>query len=115
MMNVHHELAESGVRATVYCPSTVATGMRENNARYRPDRFGGPGEGAVQTPEQVRQMYKDTARVSHEPEQVAAIVLSGVRADRMIVFNSTQDRKTFLETYVEPVMAAFDRMPDSVR
>ena len=50
-LNLGIELAEHRIGATTYCPGGVATGMKDNNERYRPQRFGGPGPGPVRVPE----------------------------------------------------------------
>lgn len=44
IMNLAMELWQHNVPLTSYCPGGVATGMKDNNARYRPGRFGGPGQ-----------------------------------------------------------------------
>ncbi|MBV8803463.1 MAG: SDR family oxidoreductase, partial [Sinobacteraceae bacterium] len=51
MMNVALELKHLNIHTTIYCPGGVATGMKVNNPRYRPARFGGPKEGEVDIPE----------------------------------------------------------------
>jgi NAD(P)-dependent dehydrogenase (short-subunit alcohol dehydrogenase family) len=108
MMNLRHELAERGVGATVYCPSFVASEMGRNQVRARPDRFG-PG-GEIDVPADVRATLVAAGLVPREPEAVAPEVLDAVRHNRPIAFNTsdTPDRRRFLETYVEPVLAAFD-------
>jgi NAD(P)-dependent dehydrogenase (short-subunit alcohol dehydrogenase family) len=42
MMNLRLELREHNIFTTSYCPGAVATGLKDNNGRYRPARFGGP-------------------------------------------------------------------------
>jgi len=105
MLNLRYELAEFGVGATVLCPFGVATGMKENNARYRPDRFGGPRTEAVKLPG----TFFETAGVSYRsPDEVAQLVLRAVRGNRPMVVTDAFHRKTFVEHYVGVVMAAFD-------
>jgi len=110
MLNVRLELAPLGVGASVLIPGGVATGMRENNARYRPERFGGPGEGDVAVPDAVRQLFADVNLVFRPAEDVAQMVLLAVRENRPIVVTSPDDRKPFQETYVDAVMQAFDEV-----
>jgi short-subunit dehydrogenase len=110
MLNLRHELSEFGVGASVLIPGGVAGGMKENNARYRPPRYGGPGEGEVEVPEAVLKLFADSGLVFRPAEEVAQMVLLALRENHPIVLTSPTDRKTFQETYVDPVMAAFDRV-----
>jgi len=115
MLNLRLELAELGVGASVLVPGGVATGMGENNARYRPERFGGPGEGPVEVPEAVRELFADVGLVFRPAEDVAQMVLLAVRENRPIVVTSPADRQAFQETYVDPVMKAFDEVEEFER
>lgn len=103
ILNLRMELEEAGVGATVYCPGGVATGMGANNARYRPARFGGPSTGSLSLPEKSRKKLEMLP-----PEHVAKMVLLAVRQNRPIVLDHSDQRRFFTETYVNPVMAAFD-------
>lgn len=105
MLNLRHELSEFGVGATVLCPFGVETGMRENNARYRPARFGGPRTEPVKLPGTFFQTAELTFRSADE---VAQLVLRAVRDNRPMVVTDAKHRKTFAESYVDLVMAAFD-------
>ncbi len=89
--------------------------MGENNARYRPQRFGGPGEGPVEVPEAVRKLFADVELVFRPAEDVAQMVLLAVRENRPIVVTSPADRQAFQETYVDPVMKAFDEVEEFER
>ena len=51
---------------------SVATGMKENNARYRPAKFGGPGEGEVHVGEVN---HEQTSLAFFTPEDIAPMVL----------------------------------------
>ncbi len=113
MLNLRMELSEAGVGCTVYCPSSVASRMAQNQPRARPTRFGSGGD--VQAPPNVRQIFKDAGRVPRPPEEVAPYVLRAVRENRPLVFNSTQDRLTFQETYVDLVMEAFAEVEEFER
>jgi NAD(P)-dependent dehydrogenase (short-subunit alcohol dehydrogenase family) len=105
MLNLRPELAEVGVGATVLIPFGVATAMKDNNARYRPSRFGGPGEGPVQLP---GTFFVDSAITFRSPDEVAQMVLRAVHANRPMVITDASHRKTFKKTYVDMVMEAFD-------
>ncbi|MFT3964850.1 MAG: SDR family oxidoreductase [Sphingobium sp.] len=109
ILNLRHELAERGVGASVYCPGGVATGMKDNNERYRPARFGGPGPGPVNVPEGF---FHEAKTVFLPPEQVAPMVLAAVEKDRAIIFDHSDQRALFVETYQKLVMQAFDDAGD---
>lgn len=105
MMNLGLELAEHGIHTTTYCPGGVATGMKDNNARYRPNRFGGPGEGEVHIAEASRAAH------SHDfytPDAIAPMVLDAVRHDRAFVFDHPDQRAHFRRTYSAVVEACYD-------
>jgi hypothetical protein len=88
-----------------YCPGGVATGMKANNARYRPSRFGGPSEGAVHIPKASSQAMPPAF---YPPEAIAPIVLRAVQNNRPFVFDHAEQRRFFRETYSEVVEACYD-------
>lgn len=105
MLNLRIEAAEAGVGCTVLCPGGVESGMKDNNARYRPQRFGGPSEGGVNIPEGFFQ----AAEISFRPaREVAAMCLNAVRQNRAVVVTDGSMRQRFMDTYYDAVMAAFD-------
>lgn len=105
MLNLVHEAAEVGVGVTVLCPGGVVSGMKANNARYRPARFGGPGEGEVKIPEGFFQH----ANLHFRPaDEVAKMCLRAVHENRPMVVTDGSMRETFHETYVRLVDEAFD-------
>ena len=105
MLNLRIEATELGVGCTVLCPGGVQSGMKANNARYRPQRFGGPGEGEVKIPEG----FFAHADLKFRPaEEVAQMVLRGVRDNRAVIVTDGAMRATFAETYVSAVFQAFD-------
>jgi NAD(P)-dependent dehydrogenase (short-subunit alcohol dehydrogenase family) len=110
MLNLRHELAEVGVGASVLVPGGVATRMGENNARARPAQFGGPGEGPVYVPDVVKELFSGVGLTFRPAEDVAQMVLLAVRENRPIVVTTPSDRQIFQETYVEPVLRAFDEV-----
>lgn len=106
MMNLAIEMKEYGVHTTSYCPGGVATGMKVNNASYRPERFGGPGEGEVH-------VGGDSAAVAasqafFRPEAIAPMVLDAVMNNRAFVFDHPEQRVHFRETYSAIVEACYD-------
>jgi NAD(P)-dependent dehydrogenase (short-subunit alcohol dehydrogenase family) len=107
MLNLRIEAAESGVGCTVLCPGRVESGMKDNNARYRPERFGGPGEGGVRIPEGFFQKADLKVRPASE---VARLCLQAVCNNRPMVITDSALRKTFEETYLEVVRSAFDEV-----
>jgi NAD(P)-dependent dehydrogenase (short-subunit alcohol dehydrogenase family) len=110
MLNLRHELSEFGVGASVLIPGGVASGMKENNARYRPKRYGGPSDGEVEVPDAVLKLFAESGLVFRPAEDVAQMVLLAIRENRPIIVTSLTDRRTFQETYVDPVMTAFDQV-----
>jgi NAD(P)-dependent dehydrogenase (short-subunit alcohol dehydrogenase family) len=110
MYNLRHELAEHGVGSSLLIPAGVVTKMGENNARYRPERYGGPGEGRIETPDAVKKIYAEHQRVWRPAEDVAQMVLLAVRENRPIIVTDPYDREIFQETYVAPLMRAFDEV-----
>lgn len=109
MMNLALELGEYNVHTTVYCPGGVATGMKANNASYRPPRFGGPGKGEVQVPEVS---FRDKPLGFYTPESVAPMVLQAVRNNRPFVFDHANQRRFFRNTYASVVEACYDDIED---
>lgn len=105
MLNLRVEASEVGVGCTVLCPGGVQSGMKDNNARYRPERFGGPQEGGVTIPEGF---FQHQALHFRPAEEVAQLCLRAVRNNRPMVITDPSMRQTFEETYLKIVMEAFD-------
>jgi NAD(P)-dependent dehydrogenase (short-subunit alcohol dehydrogenase family) len=105
MMNIALELKPHNIFTTSYCPGGVASGMKANNARYRPAKFGGPGQGEVQVSDasaNAKQM------AFYAPDAVAPMVLRAVRNNRPFVFDHADQRRVFRETYSGVVEACYD-------
>jgi NAD(P)-dependent dehydrogenase (short-subunit alcohol dehydrogenase family) len=105
MMNLALEMKEHNVFTTSYCPGGVATGMKANNATYRPARFGGPGQGEVAISEASKE---HTSMNFYTPDAIAPIVLNAVQNNRPFVFDHAEQRKNFRETYSSIVEACYD-------
>ena len=105
MLNLSLEMKEYGIRTTVYCPGGVATNMKANNSLYRPPRFGGPSEGAVNVP---KASFQGKPPAFYPPEAVAPIVLRAVQNNRPFVFDHAEQRRIFRETYSGVVEACYD-------
>lgn len=106
MMNLALELKQFNIRTTSYCPGAVASGMKSNNGRYRPARFGGPQEVAALSFSGTSTTHSDLA--FYAPESVAPIVLRAVRNNRAFVFDHADQRALFRETYTRIVEACYD-------
>jgi NAD(P)-dependent dehydrogenase (short-subunit alcohol dehydrogenase family) len=106
MMNVALELKPYNIHTTSYCPGGVATGMNENNAKYRPAQFGGPGEGNIQISHESKSTAASMAFFS--PDAIAPMVLQAVRNNRAFVFDHPEQRMHFRETYSSVVEACYD-------
>ena len=83
------EVEEHNVVCTLYCPGGVLNGMRDNNAKYRPERFGGPTDERMKIP---HASFKDNRLTFYTPEQVAPIVLRAVQNNRPFVFDHSEQR-----------------------
>jgi len=105
MMNLALEMKGYGVKTTIYCPGGVKTAMKERNALYRPERFGGPQKGQVHITEAS---FKDNPLKFYSPEGVAPIVLNAVRNNRPFVFAHAEQRQAFRDTYSSIVEACYD-------
>ncbi|MBW8752598.1 MAG: SDR family oxidoreductase [Sphingomonadales bacterium] len=105
MMNLQLELREHNVFTTSYCPGGVATGMKQNNARYRPAKFGGAGEGEVHVGELN---HEQSSLHFYTPADIAPMVLNAVKHNRPFVFDHADQRHLFRETYSQIVEACYD-------
>lgn len=103
--NMQLEVAEHGVVCTIYCPGGVLNGMRDHNAKYRPERFGGPSDERMHVP---HSSFKDNRLRFYMPEEVAPMVLQAVRDDRPFVFDHSEQRQQFRALYADVVEACFD-------
>jgi NAD(P)-dependent dehydrogenase (short-subunit alcohol dehydrogenase family) len=105
MMNLQLETREHNVFTTSYCPGGVATGMKQNNARYRPAKFGGASEGEFHVGEVN---HEQTSLAFYTPEAIAPMVLNAVRNNRAFVFDHPEQRALFRQTYADVVEACYD-------
>ena len=103
--NMQLEVAEHGVSTTIYCPGGVLNGMRDHNAKYRPERFGGPSDERMQVP---HASFKDNRLRFYTPEEVAPLVLRAVERNRPFVFDHAEQRASFREQYADLIEACFD-------
>jgi NAD(P)-dependent dehydrogenase (short-subunit alcohol dehydrogenase family) len=106
MMNLAMELKEHGIHTTSYCPGGVATGMKVNNARYRPAKFGGPAEGEVHVSEESNSVAGSHA--FYTPEAIAPMVLDAVKHNRAFAFDHPEQRTLFRSTYADVVETCYD-------
>jgi NAD(P)-dependent dehydrogenase (short-subunit alcohol dehydrogenase family) len=105
MMNLSLEMKKYNIYTTSYCPGGVATGMKANNALYRPARFGGPGKAEVEI---SHESLKAIDIAFYTPDQIAPMVLRAVRNNRPFVFDHAEQRRYFRETYANVVEACYD-------
>lgn len=103
MLNLNSDYARFGVGGTVLVPGGVRSRMLECTT-VRPGRFGGPAAPI--------QMQHDIARENkiafREPEEVAQMVLRGVRNNRPMVLTDETRRHYWQTHYVDIVTQAFD-------
>jgi NAD(P)-dependent dehydrogenase (short-subunit alcohol dehydrogenase family) len=105
MRNMQLEVEAHNVVCTIYCPGGVLNGMRDNNAKYRPARFGGPSDERMTIP---HASFKDNRLRFYTPDEVAPIVLRAVRDDRPFVFDHSEQRQAFREQYSSVIESCFD-------
>ncbi len=106
MMNLQMEVRKHNVFTTSYCPGAVASGMKDNNGRYRPARFGGAAKQAA-----VQFSGSDTTHSDlrfYKPEDIAPMVLNAVRNNRPLVFDHADQRRYFRQTYADIVEQCYD-------
>jgi NAD(P)-dependent dehydrogenase (short-subunit alcohol dehydrogenase family) len=103
MLNLHTDYAGHGVGCSVLVPGGVRGRMLECPT-VRPARFGGPT-----APIQMKQDLATRNKIAfREPEEVAEMVLRGVRANRPMILTDETRRHFFQSLYVDVVMQAFD-------
>jgi NAD(P)-dependent dehydrogenase (short-subunit alcohol dehydrogenase family) len=107
MLGLREEAAAQGVGATVLVPGGVQSQMAQNNALYRPERFGGPREEAVVLPERAADM---PPLVFRPAEDVGRMVVEAIRRDRPMVVTDPGQRGFFEKAYVALVREAFDEV-----
>lgn len=94
----------SEVRVSVLCPGSVTTNVMEAE-RNRPAALG--SESRTPVAEQVRLMIRDglSGPDGKSPEQIAAIVLEGIRRDRFWILTHASTRAA-LEARFAAILAA---------
>lgn len=101
MLSLRRELAGTGVQSTVFCVASVDSGMRVNNSKYRPARFGGPFEAEVVTPSSFK-------RMARPPEAVSPLAIQAIKHNRPMLVSDPVYRKAFRDQYLALVEQAFD-------
>jgi NAD(P)-dependent dehydrogenase (short-subunit alcohol dehydrogenase family) len=103
MLNLHADYFKDGVGCTVLVPGGVPSRMLECPT-VRPQRFGGPG-----APIQLqRDIAGENAIAFREPEEVAQMVLRGIRNNRPMVLTDGTRRHYWQTLYADIVTQAFD-------
>jgi NAD(P)-dependent dehydrogenase (short-subunit alcohol dehydrogenase family) len=107
MLSVRRQLREFGIGATVLCPGRVSTQI-VNSPRYRPERFGGPTDGAITLPSVATGAF---GRMDgRPPEEVAQMVLGAIRENRAMVVTDRSQRALFEQGFADLVLTAFDQV-----
>ncbi len=114
MMNLSCELAEHGIGSTVYPPGGVIGNMKENNERYRPARFGGPGTGEVYVPAASFANAK-LGKNNLQPIEAGRMVCRGISNNRLIVVDHAYQAAIWQEDYASHVRQAYDDIADYER
>ena len=100
MKVLRDELASEGIGVSVLCPGGVVTRIGEA-ARNRPQRLGGPV--AVSLPPRSGR----SGQVRRDPEDVAELVLDGVRKNHLYIHTDVGMRK-FVEERFEQIIEGFE-------
>jgi NAD(P)-dependent dehydrogenase (short-subunit alcohol dehydrogenase family) len=99
------ELAPLGIGVSVLCPGTVKTNIA-SSARNRQAAFG----GAVTTPKAIGRKGEAAKGITiRQPEEVAAMVVRGVKANAPYVMTSAETREP-VRLRTEALLAAFDEV-----
>lgn len=102
MLNLRRELEGTGVQSTVFTVASIQSNMGKGNSSYRPARFGGPYEEAIEIPKN----FKPAPR--KDPEDVAPLVTFAIRNNRPMLISDPVHRRNFAEQYLPIANQAFD-------
>ena len=105
VLNLRLEAAEHGVGVSVLNPGAVETYMGTQNARYRPQRFGGPSDGGVLPPDGS---FKTVKLVWRTAESAAEMVMEAVIANRPVINTDATQKAHFDQTFTDVMRDAFD-------
>ena len=104
MLNLHQELAGTGVGSTVYCPRAIRGRIGESY-QHRPTQFGGP----IDRPFKIDEEWSTKNAVrTLEPEEVGPMAMRAVRHNSPILVDHSNQRQHFFERYVDLATKAFD-------
>ncbi|MXX17882.1 MAG: SDR family NAD(P)-dependent oxidoreductase [Dehalococcoidia bacterium] len=113
---LHDELAPTGVGASALCPGVVNTRISQS-ARNRPDAAGGPvSEEDMGPPLELppgMEMPRIIGANIREPEEMAARVVEGVKANDLYIVTHPETREAVEERFAA-IMAAFDKLEASL-
>ncbi|MDE2669565.1 MAG: SDR family NAD(P)-dependent oxidoreductase [Chloroflexota bacterium] len=113
---LHDELAPTGVGASALCPGVVNTRISQS-ARNRPEAAGGPvSEEDMGPPLELppgMEMPRIIGANIREPEEMAARVVEGVKANDLYIVTHPETREAVEERFAA-IMAAFDKLEASL-
>ena len=113
---LHDELAPTGVGASALCPGVVNTRISQS-ARNRPEAAGGPvSEEDMGPPLELppgMEMPRIIGANIREPEEMAARVVEGVKANDLYIVTHPETREAVKERFAA-IMAAFDKLEASL-
>lgn len=102
MLNLRRELEGTGVQSTVFTVASIESNMKNANSSYRPARFGGPFEEAIDLPLNFNPAPRK------DPEEVAPMVTFAIRNNRPMLISDPVHRINFAEQYLPIAEQAFD-------
>ncbi len=100
---LREELASEGIGVSVLCPGVVTSDLYRSSAAQRPDRYGGPRK--VDPP--ARSATGAAPPPAMPAEQVGAIVVRGIRENRLHIFTHP-DAQPLAEKRFAEILADFD-------
>ena len=113
---LHDELAPTGVGASALCPGVVNTRISQS-ARNRPEAAGGPVSEEDMGPPLELPPGMEIPRIIganiREPEEMAARVVEGVKANDLYIVTHPETREAVEERFAA-IMAAFDKLEASL-
>jgi len=104
---LEHELKDSGIGVSVFCPSAVRTNLFES-AKHRPQRLGGAFVRAQQ------HFLREATDKGLAPIEAGERVLRGIEAGEFFILSHTEPRPRVEKRHAR-IMSAFDRAAAAAR
>jgi NAD(P)-dependent dehydrogenase (short-subunit alcohol dehydrogenase family) len=106
---LRQELEGTGIDVSVVCPGGVATGIFTAE-RNRPQQYGGPATITPQSADLAEGLDERMAQMK-SPDEVARIILDGVRANKLYIFTHANERE-HIEKRFQHMLADIEGVPE---